>query len=315
MDKKRLSANYIVAAVLVLLFLIQSINCSSLLAEDVAADKINPTEELLLGTWSRYNNKVYTLLIVRANGNWSSDLRVEGATSKIIERKGEATGTWHLKKNSLAMTVATSEMPDIWPVGEIVLEIVEIDEKSVTVKYPNSRLITWKKARVEKEKKSDDANITTVNPIITMKPIVINLNKISSNDKDRYLCLALEIHLQEMELTAEVPKLHPRAWEASIIFLSSLLYNDVKTFDAMKVVTDKLTKIINPYFDGMVTEVASTHVMVSSSLDKVDEFIIEHSPPPALETTDAESSDKDKKEEENKAEESKDKESKEEGKK
>ncbi len=153
MDKKRLSANYIVAAVLVLLFLIQSINCSSLLAEDVAADKINPTEELLLGTWSRYNNKVYTLLIVRANGNWSSDLRVEGATSKIVERKGEATGTWRLEKKNLVMTVVTSEMPDIWPVGEIVLEIIEIDKKSVTIKYPNSRLITWKKARVEKEKK------------------------------------------------------------------------------------------------------------------------------------------------------------------
>jgi len=121
-----------------------------------------------------------------------------------------------------------------------------------------------------------------------MKPLVVNLNKISSNDKDRYLCLALDLQLEEMKSNAAVPKLPPRAWDAAIIFLSSLLYNDVKTFDAMTVVTGKLTKILNPYFDGMLMEVTATHVMISSSMEKVEEFIIEHSPPPVLDTPEGE---------------------------
>lgn len=242
--------------------------------------QISPAEELLVGSWRRYNNRVHTLLIIRNNGNWSSDLRVEGATSKIVERKGEASGTWRIEDKSLIMTVTSSQMEDVWPTGTFTLEIIEIDKKAVTLKYPNSRLITWKRARIEKEAKKEGA----VNPVISMKPLVVNLNKISSNDKDRYLCIAIDLHLEEMEVDAPVPKLHPRAWDTAILFLSSLLYNDVKTFDAMKVVTEKLTTILNPYFDGLIMEIVSTHVMISSSMDKVEEFIIEHSPPPVLET-------------------------------
>ncbi|MBF0414044.1 MAG: flagellar basal body-associated FliL family protein [Desulfamplus sp.] len=301
MNKKRFAVNYLVPVLLWIFCLIQIICCNDIKAEDTPETKVSPTVELLLGSWSRYNNRVYTLLIIRANGNWSSDLRVEGATSKIIERKGEATGTWSIEDNKLIMKVLTSEMEDVWAIGELTLEIVEIDNKVLTLKYPNSRIITWKKASVvKKEKKAEGEVVTTISPTITIKPIVVNLNKISSNDKDRYLCLALEVQLQEMDTTAIVPKLHPRALDAAILFLSSLMYNDVKTFDEMKVVTQKLTKILNPYFDGMVTDVILNHIMVSSSVDKVDEFIIEHSPPPVLENKAGEGADKGKEEEKKK---------------
>ncbi len=293
MYKKRFLLRHLFVAMALLLF-IGVVGCNDDEADD-SKQQTTPVQELLLGSWSRYNNRVYTLLIIRAMGNWSSDFRVEGATSKIVERKGEATGTWKLEDNHLIMTVLTSQMEDVWPLGEFPLEIIEIDKRSVTLKYPNSRLITWKKARVEKEKKSDDPNSKTINPVIPMKPIVVNLNKISSNDKDRYLCLALDLHLEEMEITTPIPKLHPRAWDATILYLSSLMYNDVKTFDEMKIVTERLTKILNPYLDGLLVEVASTHVMVSSSMDKVDEFLIEHLPPPTLETPEEAKSEEEKK--------------------
>lgn len=296
---KPFSAIHLCLAIILIFCSIEKSDCKE---DDSKKPPVSPTQELLIGSWIRYNNRVHTLLIIRNNGNWSSDLRVEGATSKIIERKGESSGTWSLDGHSLTITVTASQMEEIWPTGTFVLEIVEIDKKTITLKYPNSRLITWKRARIDKDAKKDgDGAVTTINPVITMKPLIVNLNKISSNDKDRYLCLALDLNLEEMDATAPVPKLHPRAWDAAIIFLSSLLYNDVKTFDAMKVVTDKLTTILNPYFDGMLMEVASTHVMISSSMEKVDEFIIEHSPPPVLETTEGEKPAEEKGEEQQKS--------------
>ncbi|MBF0376550.1 MAG: flagellar basal body-associated FliL family protein [Desulfamplus sp.] len=307
MDRKLvLTQNLFVAISIILSIIIQIANCNYAIAKDEPAPEVelSPTAQLLLGSWSRYNNRVYTLLILRANGNWSSDYRIEGATSKIVERKGEASGTWKLDDKALTFTVVTSDMEEVWPTGTVALEIVSIDEKSITLRYPNARLITWTKARVEKDKKKEEG-AASINPIITMKPIVVNLNKLSSKDNDRYLCLALELHLEEMEATAAIPKLHPRAWDSTIIFLSSLLYNDVKTFDEMKLVTDRLTRILNPYLDGLLADVTSTHIMVSSSIDKVDEFIIEHSPPPVLETPpddENKDGDKDKKEENGKEE-------------
>ena len=305
MGKKRVPLFHVLVVILLLFLLINISGYGDAEAKEAATPKTPSVEQLLLGSWTRYNNKIYTLLIIRANGNWTSDLRIEGASSKIVERKGACSGTWHLEEKNITMTVLTSEIEDVWPKGTFTLEIVEINDKSITLKYPNSRVITWKKARIEKATKEEGAAVSTINPVIAMKPIVVNLNKISSNEKDRYLCLALELHLEEMDSTAIVPKLHPRAWDSTILFLSSLLYNDVKTFDEMKVVTDKLTKILNPYFYGLITEVSSTHVMVSSSMEKVDEFIIEHSPPPpVIETPEGETKE-DKKAADNKGKEKK----------
>ena len=311
MDRKLVSTrNLFVAISIILSIIIQIVDCDYADAKDEPAPEgeLSPTAQLLLGSWSRYNNRVYTLLILRGNGNWTSDYRVEGATSKIVERKGQASGTWALEDKTLTFTVVASEMEEVWPTGTVALEIVSIDKKSIILKYPNARLITWTKARVEKDKKKEEG-VASINPIIPMKPIVVNLTKLSSKDNDRYLCMALELHLEEMEATAIIPKLHPRAWDSTILFLSSLLYNDVKTFDEMKLVTNRLTRILNPYFGGLITEVASTHIMVSSSIDKVDEFIIEHSPPPVLETPpdgEKKEGDKDKKEDKGKEDKKKD---------
>jgi hypothetical protein len=115
-----------------------------------------------------------------------------------------------------------------------------------------------------------------------MKPLVVNLNKLSSNDKDRYLCLALDLHLEALEAEQEAPKLHPKVWDAASIYLSSLIYKDVKTFDTMKVVNERLFDIFTPYLDGKLSHIEVNHVMISSNMEKVEEFILEHTPPPPI---------------------------------
>ncbi len=233
--------------------------------------------ELLVGSWNRYSNKIYTLLILKNNGNWSSDLRIEGGASKIVERRGNATGTWIVEENNLILTVIDSQIEDVWKKNSTyTLEIIELDKKQMTLKYPNARLFTWKRSRAAKEAKGEESTA----PVLPMKPLVVNLNKLSSNDKDRYLCLAIDLHLEALTAEQEAPKLHPKVWDAANIYLSSLIYKDVKTFDNMKVVNEKLFDIFTPYLDGKLSHIEVNHVMISSNMEKVEEFILEHTPPP-----------------------------------
>jgi len=117
-------------------------------------------------------------------------------------------------------------------------------------------------------------------PLVTgsnlMGPVVVNLNKNRSNDKDRYLCMNLNLILNELMPDQEIPEIHPKAKEAAIIFLSSLIFNDVKDFESIKLQNKKLVKVLNPYMQGIIKEVAVEHVIVAADIEKVEEFIIEH---------------------------------------
>ena len=133
------------------------------------------------------------------------------------------------------------------------------------LKYPNLRTLTWKKSR-SKKKSPGEASLDI---LIPMKPLIVNLNKLSSHDKDRFLCLAMDLSIDGSAYTnaddnaddKELPKIHPSAWDATIIFLSSLTYKEVKTFDSMKIVKEQLTDIINPYMNDMLYDVDVSHVI------------------------------------------------------
>ena len=45
-----------------------------------AKEKKPDKSELLLGTWSQHRNKTYLVLMIKAQGGWNADVRVEGAT-------------------------------------------------------------------------------------------------------------------------------------------------------------------------------------------------------------------------------------------
>lgn len=124
-------------------------------------------------------------------------------------------------------------------------------------------------------KKGDDAE-ESLAQVIPMAPLAVNLNKNSSNAQDRYLCLNLSLVLKELMPDQEIPKLHPRAIDAANMFLSSLVYGDVENFDQIKIQKNKLVNILNPYMDEFIEDIKIEHVMVASSMAKVEEFIIEH---------------------------------------
>ncbi len=115
-----------------------------------------------------------------------------------------------------------------------------------------------------------------LNNTIPMGPIAVNLNKHRSNDKDRYLCLDMTLILQEMMLEHEVPAIHPKAREAAMIFFSSLVFDDVKVFTSIKKQNKKLVAVLNPYMEGSIKEIKIEHAIVTTDIDKVEEFMIEH---------------------------------------
>ena len=242
-----------------------------------AKEKKPDANELLLGTWSHYRNKAHFILIIKAQGGWNADVRVEGATSKIIEKRGAASGTWQLVDKQLLITVAESDIGALWEKKEsVVCDILELNKDVMHLQYDDGRDQIWKRAKsTPKGQEPED-----LQRMIKMAPLVVNLNKLRSHDKDRYLCVDLELNLKSPLPDMPVPVLHPRAREAVILFLSSLIYKDVKTLDGVEQVTKNIEVMLNPYLDNQLDNIKVNHVVISSSKDKVQEFLIEHAPQP-----------------------------------
>ena len=106
--------------------------------------------------------------------------------------------------------------------------------------------------------------------------LFINLNKNRSNTQDRYLCLNMNLVLKELMPDQQIPVMHPKAREAAILFLSSLVYEDVKDFDQVKRQKSKLVDVLNPYMQDFIKDIEIEHVIISTTIEKVEEFIIEH---------------------------------------
>ncbi|RLB94356.1 MAG: flagellar basal body-associated protein FliL [Deltaproteobacteria bacterium] len=237
-------------------------------------------EDLVVGNWTQYRNRAYVLLIISPKGTWDSSVRIADVTSKIVKSKGNAKGSWHMEEDQLIFTVMESDLPEIWGQNDTsFFEIVELGEQIMLLKEENGRVSEWKKSR---SLKIADA-LTEAAVVIPMKPLAVNLNKNRSNTQDRYLCLNMSLVLKELMPDQQIPVLHPKAREAAVLFLSSLFYEDVKDFDQVKLQKSKLVDVLNPYMDGFIKDIEVEHVIISTTMEKVEEFIIEHTMVPKKE--------------------------------
>lgn len=229
--------------------------------------------ELAVGNWIQSRNRAYILLVTNSRGEWNSSVRITDATSKIVKAKGSAKGTWHIEKRQMIFTVSESDISEIWePNSNLFFDIMELDATSLILKDEFGRALVWNKTN----RQSSARNEESANQIIPMGPIAVNLNKNRSNDKDRYLCLNMNMEIKELMPQEAIPSIHPRVREAAMIFLSSLVFDNVKDFDRVKDQIQDLVKVINPYMGGVVKDVSVEHVIVASEIEKVEEFFIEH---------------------------------------
>lgn len=241
-------------------------------------------EELAVGNWAQLKNRAYILLITTPKGGWSSSVRITDATSKVVKSKGNATGTWHIEKNQMIFTVNESDIEEIWETNAtLFFDISLLTDTEMHLKDESGYTTIWKQTKGSSQAQVEEA----LNQEIPLGPVAVNLNKNRSNDKDRYLCLNLNMVIKELMPDEEIPPIHPRAREAAMLFLSSLVFNDVKDFDRLKIQAKRLLDVINPYMHGVVKEIVIEHVIVATEIEKVEEFLIEHTasqtPDPAQE--------------------------------
>lgn len=229
--------------------------------------------DFAVGNWTQMRNRAYILLITNPKGEWNSSVRIADATEKIVESKGNAKGTWHIEKGQMIFTVLESDIEMIWKKNSTTFfDIIEITDAQMQLQDEEGRVSTWRQTSPKKAASAEES----ADQILPMGPVVVNLNKNRSGDKDRYLCMNLNLVLNELMPDQEIPPIHPKAKEAAIIFLSSLVFNDVKDFDSIKAENKKLVKVLNPYMEGIIKEIAVEHVIVAAEIEKVEEFIIEH---------------------------------------
>ena len=263
---------YVIACVFLVLFVVFSFTG--------CGEKEKGDEDLVVGNWTQYRNRAYVLLIISPKGTWNSSVRIADATSKIVKSKGDAKGSWHMEEGQLIFTVMESDIQEIWEQNDTsFFEIVELGEEIMLLKEENGRVSEWKKTRAKKP--GDTATEEAV--VIPMKPLAVNLNKNRSNTQDHYLCLNMNLVLKELMPDQQIPTLHPKAREAAVIFLSSLVYEDAKDFDQVKLQKSKLVDVLNPYMEGFIKDIEIEHVIISTTMEKVEEFIIEHTMGPKKE--------------------------------
>ncbi len=229
--------------------------------------------EMAVGNWRQMRNRAYILLITNPRGEWNSSVRIADATSKIVKSKGSAKGTWYVDKGQIIFTVVESDIEQIWKKNDTVFfDIMELSETLMRLKDENGRILVWEQTAAKQAAATEE----NLDQVIPMGPIAVNLNKNRSNDKDRYLCMDLNLVLNELMPDQEIPPIHPRAREAAILFLSSLVFNDVKDFESIKKQNKQLVDVLNPYMQGFIKAITVEHVIVATDIDKVEEFIIEH---------------------------------------
>ncbi len=229
--------------------------------------------ELIMRGWTNKRGEAYIYLKIKMEGKWEVSVNIADATTRIIQVRGKASGQWHIEDNALVLTVFESNINKIFKKDVTnFYEIVKLNEKVMELLDTHGQLTTWKAIELSKKQAGKSGSNS-----IRMAPFTVNLNKLRSRDKDRYLCVNFKIILKEFLPGSEVTKVHPKAREAVLIYLSSLVYKDIKNLDNAEEIQKNLQIILNPYIGNMIQKIEIDHIIVSSTYDRVEEFLIEHS--------------------------------------
>jgi flagellar basal body-associated protein FliL len=238
-----------------------------------------PADDRFIGSWRMKKGKGYKDLTFLADGTWQSKVRKEGRSSKANAMDEEFSGTWTVADGSLNMTATQAKVGNEWVIGEAVsFAIIEITESTMQIKKPNGTIETW--TQIEKQQ-ADGKEVPA--QVLSIKPLVVNLNKEKPVSKDRYLCIELKFILKpnNEKAGAPLPKLHPKVREAMIFHLSSLTYSEINTMEKLGAVRNMLLQIINPYAKGQIESISIQNITVTSQWKSVEAFFSHYEEIPA----------------------------------
>lgn len=233
-------------------------------------------DDRFLGSWKSTRVKTHRIMTFRANGSWVGEIRVEGRLARIIEKKEKVTGTWDFKDGILSVTPAESGETSGWKQGVVThYTVEEIASDQMLLRSEDRVIQPYYRVRSQQVQEGENKTAT-----ISMKPIAVNLSKGKQFTRDRYLCIDLDLVLNEQQKEQQnqplVIHLHPRVMETAIFFFSSLTYSEVSTIEKLNQRRESLTRILNPYLDGKLKELVIKNVVVTTRWENVEEFLKRH---------------------------------------
>jgi hypothetical protein len=231
-----------------------------------ACSRPEPTVgERLLGSWRAQTRNIHTILNFRANGTWTSQVRIEGSLSKIIEKKGTVSGTWAITpEGRLVMTATEAPIAIGWEKDQpLSFEIVALTDALLQLDNQAGRKLALERVKVK--------NPGAGNQFVTvdLDPIVVNLRTGGTQDPPRFLCVLIGLVL-ETEGRVTVP---PRAREVIILHLSALTYAEVNSNEALAALSGDLHRLVTPYLKGVVSELHIKRMVITTQQPVVDEFL------------------------------------------
>lgn len=251
------------------------------LALSACAEKQKDDDRLmLLGNWRASHMNVHTVLTLRNNGSWQAEDRVEGRHTRIVEKRGKSTGRWNLEsKDRIVFSVETAEEAAMWPAGSMQsFDITSKDAGLMVFKREGGRTLEWRKIRAERPEEGE----VLLHQVVNMPPLLVNVARSRLLERQRFLCmemefvLSLETPVQIPEEIPPPPPLHPEVREILLFYLSSLEYKDINSFDKVKAQRLHLRQMLNPYFENRLHEIEVRNIIVASSKESFEEFILQY---------------------------------------
>jgi flagellar basal body-associated protein FliL len=231
-----------------------------------ACGRSHPTAgELLLGSWRAQTRNIHTILNFRANGTWTSQVRIEGSLFRIVHKKGTVAGTWAISPEGRLQMTATETPIDIgWQQGRPEsFEIVALTDVSLQLDNHAGRKLALERVKIQNP--AAGSRYVTAD----LDPIVVNLRTSSSAEPPRFVCIAIGLELAADRGAAVTPK----AREALIFHLGALTYAEVSTREALDTLKDDLHRLVNAYLGGAVSELHIKRMVVTTQQQVVDEFL------------------------------------------
>lgn len=241
-----------------------------------ACGKQAELDNRILGTWRQQPTKgIHTILAFRNNGTFEVDQRIEGKLTKIVEKRGKASGTWEMDKAGSRLTMVTLEAsPEIgWPTRTVVYDIVEFDPLTLHLMDPGGKHENWKKIRRSKSADGEGNGIANYK----IAPLVVNLapSKNPSHRRYKWICTEIDILLNNYDISAG---LHPQVHEKAIFFLNAKTYGDLNTQDKLQSAAQELKDLLNPYLDGRISNLSFQNTIVTGRMEAMDEFLAQYTP-------------------------------------
>ena len=258
--------------------------CLLLAGIGCGGEKEPEVEELLVGTWRYSVKNIHTTMTFRANGSWVSGVRVEGELSKIVEKRGEASGQWIRDEDNLSIVVDKSEIEDMWQGGVThQFKMHAVVDGVLPLESAEGKIREWQRLRARSQASGEEAGSEN----IQLGPIVVNLGRAKPTAKNRYLCIDLEFVFDPLLAEADSegpPAIHPRIRELIMIFFTSRVYKDVNSLKKMQRIKGELFLVLSPYLPKGIKDIVIHRVVVTARRQGVEEFMSEYAvpaPPPA----------------------------------